>query len=81
MVAAELPSSNEALRFATTVVEDTVKGAVPVATVEMSCVPESVPVASRFPVVPLSMILRRSLPAVSSMVRVPEVSSAICKVR
>ena len=62
-------------------VDETVKGAVPVATVEMSRVPESVPVASMFPVVPLSMILRRSLPAVSSMVRVPEVSSAICRVR
>ena len=69
------------MRFETTVVEVTVKGAVSVATVEMSCVPESVPVPSKFPVVPLSMILRRSLPAVSSMVRVPEVSSAICKVR
>ena len=65
----------------TTVVEVTVKGAVPVATVEMSCVPCKVPVASMFPVVPLSMILRRSLPAVSSMVKVPELSSAICRVR
>ena len=69
------------MRFETTVVEVTVKGAVSVATVEMSCVPESVPVPSKFPVVPLSMILRRSLPAVSSMVKVPELSSAICRVR
>lgn len=40
---ASCPSSLSALRLATSVVEETARGAVPVVTVEMSCVPWTVP--------------------------------------
>lgn len=43
------PSNESAFRFVTFVVLATVSGAVPVATVEISCVPDTVPVHAKLP--------------------------------